>query len=297
MPELNGNGNGAVAATNGATAVIDGAPLLRVEDLSIAVPTDDGTRTTVEGVSFGLARGRSLGLVGESGSGKTLTCRAVLGILPPGCTQVGGTIEFDGESLAAFDERRWRRIRSTRVGAVFQDPASYLNPSLSVGRQLTELLRVKGGKDRKGSRRRAVELLDLVGLREPERVYRQIPSHLSGGMQQRVMMAMAISCDPDLLVADEPTTALDVKTQGEILALLRELRERLGLAVLFVSHDLDVIAAICDDVAVFHRGHVVEAGPTMEILANPTHPHTQGLVAASGVADRVQGLQAEAIDA
>jgi ABC-type dipeptide/oligopeptide/nickel transport system ATPase component len=135
----------------------------------------------------------------------------------------------------------------------------------------------------------------MVGLREPERVYHQIPSHLSGGMQQRVMMAMAISCDPDLLVADEPTTALDVKTQGEILALLRELRERLGLAVLFVSHDLDVIAAICDDVCVFHKGQVVEAGPTMEILANPTHSHTQGLVAASGVAHRVQALQAEAI--
>jgi peptide/nickel transport system permease protein len=154
---------------------------------------------------------------------------------------------------------------------------------------------VKAGRDRKEARRRAVELLDMVGLREPERVYKQIPAHLSGGMQQRVMMAMAISCEPDLLVADEPTTALDVKTQGEILALLRELRERLGLAVLFVSHDLDVIAAICDDVAVFHKGHVVEAGPTMEILANPTHPHTQGLVAASGVAGRVQALQAEAI--
>jgi peptide/nickel transport system permease protein len=292
VPETNGHANGFRA--NGATAVVD-APLLRVEDLSIAVPTDDGRRTTVEGVSFGLARGRSLGLVGESGSGKTLTCRAVLGILPPGCTQAGGQIEFDGQSLAAFDERQWRRIRSTRVGAVFQDPASYLNPSLSVGRQLSELLRVKGGRDRKDARRRAVELLDLVGLREPERVYHQIPTHLSGGMQQRVMMAMAISCDPDLLVADEPTTALDVKTQGEILALLRELRERLGLAVLFVSHDLDVIAAICDDVAVFHKGHVVEAGPTMEILANPTHPHTQGLVAASGVATRVQALQAEAI--
>jgi ABC-type glutathione transport system ATPase component len=271
--------------------------VLKVEDLRIDVPADEGRRTTVEGVYFALERGRSLGLVGESGSGKTLTCRAVLGILPPGCTQSGGTIEFEGQSLAAFDERQWRRIRSTRVGAVFQDPASYLNPSLSVGRQLNEVLRVKGGLGRKEAHRRTVELLDLVGLREPERVYRQIPAHLSGGMQQRVMMAMAISCDPDLLVADEPTTALDVKTQGEILELLRELRERLGLAVLFVSHDLDVIAAICDEVAVFHRGQVVEAGPTMEILANPVHPHTQGLVAASGVAGRVGALQVEAVDA
>jgi peptide/nickel transport system permease protein len=265
------------------------APLLRVDDLHVAVPTDDGPRTTVAGVSFALERGRSLGLVGESGSGKTLTCRSVLGILPPGVTQSGGTIEFDGESLSAFDERRWRRIRSVRVGAVFQDPASYLNPSLSAGRQLSEVLRVKGGLGRKDARRRAVELFDAVGLREPERVYHQIPSHLSGGMQQRVMMAMAISCDPDLLVADEPTTALDVKTQGEILALLRELRERLGLAVLFVSHDLDVIAEICDDVAVFHHGRIVEAGPTRAILARPTHAHTRELVAASAVSARLRG--------
>ncbi len=255
--------------------------MLRVEDLAIAVPTDDGPRTTVSGVSFALERGRSLGLVGESGSGKTLTCRAVLGILPPGCTQVGGRIEFDGESLEAFDERRWRPLRSTRIGAVFQDPASYLNPSISVGRQLNEILRVKGGLGRKDARRRAIELFDSVGLREPERVYRQIPSHLSGGMQQRVMLAMAISCDPDLLVADEPTTALDVKTQGEILRLLRELRERLGLAVLFVSHDLDVIAELCDEVAVFHHGRIVEAGPTTAILERPTHEHTRELVAAS----------------
>jgi peptide/nickel transport system permease protein len=279
MPDRNWNGNGTVATAE---------PLLRVEDLRIAVPSDDGPRTTVEGVSFGLERGRSLGLVGESGSGKTLTCRAVLGILPPGCTQSGGTIRFDGESLAAFDERRWRRLRSTRVGAVFQDPASYLNPSLSAGRQLSEVLRIKAGLGRKEAHRRAVELFDAVGLREPERVYRQIPSHLSGGMQQRVMMAMAISCDPDLLVADEPTTALDVKTQGEILALLRELRERLGLAVLFVSHDLDVIAEICDDVAVFHHGRIVEAGPTEAILEGPTHEHTRELVAASAVSARWQ---------
>jgi ABC-type glutathione transport system ATPase component len=260
--------------------------LLKVEDVRIEVPVDGGRRTMVEGVSFALGRGRSLGLVGESGSGKTLTCRSVLGILPPGCTQSGGTIEFDGQSLAAFDERRWRGIRSVRVGAVFQDPASYLNPSLSAGRQLSEVLRVKGGLGRKEARRRAIELFEAVGLREPERVYHQIPSHLSGGMQQRVMMAMAISCDPDLLVADEPTTALDVKTQGEILALLRELRERLGLAVLFVSHDLDVIAEICDEVAVFHRGRIVEAGPTTAILERPTHAHTRELVAASAVSDR-----------
>jgi ABC-type glutathione transport system ATPase component len=284
MPERDSNGNGAAVASG--AAAVAAAQLLKVEDLRVSVPTDEGRQEMVHGVSFGLERGRSLGLVGESGSGKTLTCRAVLGILPPGVNQSGGAIEFDGESLAAFDERRWRRIRSVRVGAVFQDPASYLNPSLSAGRQLSEVLRVKGGLGRRESHRRAVELFEAVGLREADRVYHQIPSHLSGGMQQRVMMAIAISCDPDLLVADEPTTALDVKTQGEILALLRELRERLGLAVLFVSHDLDVIAEICDDVAVFHRGRIVEAGPTEAILAAPRHEHTRDLVAASAVSHR-----------
>lgn len=270
--------------------------LLRVADLRIDVPTEAGPRTMVDEVSFELGRGQTLGLVGESGSGKTLTCRALLGILPHGCVQAGGAIQFDGQSLDALDERGWRRIRSTRVGAVFQDPASYLNPSISAGRQLSEVLRVKGGLGRKEAHRRAVELFDAVGLREPERVYRQIPSHLSGGMQQRVMMAMAISCDPDLLVADEPTTALDVKTQGEILALLRELRVRLGLAVLFVSHDLDVIAQICDHVAVFHRGRIVEAGPTMEILESPVHSHTRSLVAASAISDRRRKPLMEVID-
>jgi ABC-type glutathione transport system ATPase component len=268
-----------------AVATVASPALLRVADLRIDVPGDAGPRAMVDDVSFELGRSQSLGLVGESGSGKTLTCRALLGILPHGCVQAGGAIEFDGQSLDALAERDWRRIRSTRVGAVFQDPASYLNPSISVGRQLNEVLRIKGGLGRKEARGRAIELFEMVGLREPERVYRQIPSHLSGGMQQRVMMAMAISCDPDLLVADEPTTALDAKTQREILALLRELRSRLGLAVLFVSHDLDVIAEICDQVAVFYRGHIVEAGPTMEILEHPVHPHTQSLVAASTIFD------------
>jgi peptide/nickel transport system permease protein len=286
---LDGQGTTAVATVASPT-------LLRVADLRIDVPGDAGPRTMVDDVSFELGRGQSLGLVGESGSGKTLTCRALLGILPHGCVQAGGRIDFDGQSLDALAERDWRRIRSTRVGAVFQDPASYLNPSISVGRQLNEVLRIKGGLGRKEARRRAVELFEMVGLREPERVYRQIPSHLSGGMQQRVMMAMAISCDPDLLVADEPTTALDAKTQREVLALLRELRSRLGLAVLFVSHDLDVIAEICDQVAVFHRGHIVETGPTMEILEGPVHPHTQSLVAASTIFDRRHEPLVEVID-
>jgi ABC-type glutathione transport system ATPase component len=207
--------------------------LLTVSDLRISA----GARELVHGVDLELARGETLGLVGESGSGKTLTCRAILGALPGRCTVTGGTIALDGT-----------------FGAVFQDPASYMNPSLSVGRQLSEVLRVRGGLGRRPARARALALLESVGL--PARVHRQLPSQLSGGMQQRAMLAIALSCDPDLLIADEPTSALDVKTQAEIVALLRE---RQGLALLFVSHDLHVVEELCDRVAVFERGAIVDA--------------------------------------
>jgi ABC-type glutathione transport system ATPase component len=202
--------------------------LLEVHELRISA----GARELVHGVDLALERGEALGLVGASGSGKTLTCRAILGALPGGCAVTGGSIALDGT-----------------LGAVFQDPASYMNPSLSVGRQLGEVLRVRGGLGRRPARARALELLAEVGL--PARVYRQRPAELSGGMQQRAMLAIALSCDPDLLVADEPTSALDVKTQAEIVALLRA---RSGLALLFVSHDLDVVEALCERVAVFERG-------------------------------------------
>jgi ABC-type glutathione transport system ATPase component len=235
--------------------------LLRVEGLRVTVP---GGAELVHGVDLTVARGEALGLVGESGSGKTLTCRAVLGVLPGRCEVAGGTIALDG-----------------RFGAVFQDPASYLNPSLSVGRQLAEVLRVNGGLGRRAARARALELLAAVGLRRPEAVYRQIPSHLSGGMQQRAMLAIAIACDPDLLVADEPTTSLDVKTQAEIVALLRALRARFGLALLFVSHDLGLVAELCDRIAVFHRGEIVETAETGELLARPRHPYTRSLLLAA----------------
>jgi ABC-type glutathione transport system ATPase component len=235
--------------------------LLRVEGLRVSVP---GGAELVRGVDLAVARGEALGLVGESGSGKTLTCRAVLGVLPGRCEVAGGTVALDGE-----------------FGAVFQDPASYLNPSLPVGRQLAEVLRVNGALGRRAARGRALELLAAVGLRRPDVVYRQIPSHLSGGMQQRAMLAIAIACDPDLLVADEPTTSLDVKTQAEIVALLRALRARFGLALLFVSHDLALVAELCDRIAVFHRGEIVETAETGELLAHPRHPYTQSLLAAA----------------
>jgi ABC-type glutathione transport system ATPase component len=253
-------------------------PLLRVEGLRVTAP---GSVDAVRGVSFVLDRNETLGLVGESGSGKTLTCRAVLGALPAGCEVTEGTIEFEGHNLRGLDERGWDRLRGARIGAVFQDPASYLNPSLTVGYQLSEVLRVRGGHTRRAARRYALELLALMGLNRVEAVYQQIPSQLSGGMQQRVMLAIAISCDPSLLVADEPTSALDVKTQGDVLVLLTSLRQRFGLSMLFVSHDLEVVAELCDRVAVFHRGEIVEAGPTDQIVNDPTHPYTRHLLAAA----------------
>jgi ABC-type glutathione transport system ATPase component len=262
------------------------APLLQVDGLRVTAP---GAIDVVRGVGFALRQRETLGLVGESGSGKTLTCRAVLGALPPGCEVTGGSIEFEGRSLRALDDRGWEELRGVHIGAVFQDPASYLNPSLTVGHQLAEVLRIRGGYGRKGARDRALELLALMGLNRVEAVYRQIPSQLSGGMQQRVMLAIAISCDPALLVADEPTTALDVKTQRDVLVLLRSLRERFGLSILFVSHDLEVVAELCDHVAVFHRGEIVEAGSTDQIINNPTHPYTRHLLGASREADASDG--------
>ena len=256
-------------------------PLLTVRGLRVAVPGHGGPVPAVHGVDLTLARGEALGLVGESGSGKTLTCRAILGALPGACSVAEGSIDLDGTELTRLDAAGWRGLRSTRIGAVFQDPASYLNPSLPVGRQLAEVLRIKGGLGRRAARARAVELLDAVGLRRPAEVSRQLPAHLSGGMQQRVMLAIAVSCDPDLLIADEPTSALDVKVQAEILALLRALRERFGLSLLLVSHDLAVVAELCDRIAVFHRGVIVETAPTAELLQAPQHPYTRALLASA----------------
>jgi ABC-type glutathione transport system ATPase component len=264
--------------------------LLTVSGLRVQVPGPDGPVDAVHGVDLTLARGEALGLVGESGSGKTLTCRAILGVLPGACTVAGGTLDLDGTDLAGLSEKGWRELHSTRIGAVFQDPASYLNPSLAVGRQLAEVLRVKGGLGRRAARGRAVELLAAVGLRDPQLVAGQIPSHLSGGMQQRVMLAIAIACDPDLLIADEPTTALDVRTQAEIVKLLRELRGRFELSLLFVSHDLALVGELCDRIAVFHRGHIVEQGPAEQILHRPQHPYTRSLLASAGIGEVPVGV-------
>ncbi|MEU1343574.1 ABC transporter ATP-binding protein [Streptomyces sp. NPDC005827] len=236
-------------------------------------------REIVHGVSFDLAPGRTVGIVGESGSGKTLTCRAALGILPPHFEVTEGTIEIAGTDIATLSARRWTELRGTTVSAVFQDPASYLNPSIRVGAQITEVVRVKLGVKRREARQRALDLLDAVRLRDPELVYGQYPHELSGGMLQRVLIATAVAADPLVLIADEATTALDVTVQAEILDLLADLRERTGLALALVSHDLALVAQWCDEVLVMRRGEVVEQGPTHTVLREPRHEYTRLLIA------------------
>ncbi|MER7447671.1 ABC transporter ATP-binding protein [Microbacterium sp. NPDC097977] len=246
-------------------------------DLVVSAP--DGTELA-QGVSVSVRPGDALGIVGESGSGKTLTCRALLGILPAGLSVTGGSVQIDGLDLTQAGEREWRQVRGTRIGAVFQDPASYLNPAIPVGAQLEETLRVTARVPRRLARARARELLDDLGIRRVDLVLRQRVAQLSGGMLQRVLIAMALAADPAVLIADEATTALDVTVQAELLELLRRLRRERDLALILVSHDLAVVAQVCERVQVFRDGRVVEAGATSRVLRAPAHPYTRELLSA-----------------
>ncbi|MGW5655570.1 ABC transporter ATP-binding protein [Streptomyces humi] len=252
------------------------APVLAVRDVRIGDRA--AGREIVHGVSFTLTPGRAVGIVGESGSGKTLTCRAALGILPAHFEVTGGTVEIEGRDITGLTPAQWTDLRGATISAVFQDPASYLNPSITVGAQVAEVVRVKKGVRRREARRQAVELLRDLHLRDPELVYGQYPHELSGGMLQRVLIAAAIAAGPRILIADEATTALDVTVQAEILDLLADLRERTGLALVVVSHDLAVVAQLCDEVLVLRQGEVIEHGPTREVLRHPRHEYTRLLI-------------------
>lgn len=250
--------------------------VLRLDDVRIA-----GRHTgaeVVHGVSFELRAGSAVGIVGESGSGKTLTCRAAMGILPAVFELSAGSIELRGRDIRGFTDRDWRAARGTEITAVFQDPGSYFTPSARIGRQISEVLRVKRGAGRAEARRQAIELLATVRLRDPERVYRSYPHELSGGMLQRALIASAIALEPRVLIADEVTTALDVTVQAEILDLLEDLREEHGLALVLVSHDLAVVAQATDEVLVLRGGEVVEHGPSERLLRTPEHAYTRLLV-------------------
>lgn len=232
----------------------------------------------VRGVSFTLRRGGTLGIVGESGSGKTLTCAAVLGILPTQVELSSGTVEIFGANTASFGKQGWVDVRGNVISAVFQDPGSYLNPSIRLGKQINEVLRVKNGLSRKQAKEETLRLLRAVHLRDPELVYDQYVHELSGGMLQRVVIAAAIAPGPKILIADEATTALDVTVQAEVLDLLTELKERDGLSLVVVSHDLAVVAQICDEVLVMRSGEIVEYGPTAEVLHSPQDEYTKLLI-------------------
>jgi oligopeptide/dipeptide ABC transporter ATP-binding protein len=255
-----------------------GPPLLSVRDLVTVFPARDRIVCAVNGVSFDLREGETLGLVGESGSGKSVTCRSLLRLVPDPGQIIGGAIEFDGQDILALSPRALRAVRGAQIAMIFQDPMSSLNPVFTVGNQIVEPLRQHRGMSGREARREAVALLDRVGIASPSERLRAYPHELSGGMRQRAMIAVAISCRPKLLLADEPTTALDVTIQDQILSLLLELQAEERMAIMLVSHDLGVIAQTCDRVAVMYAGYVVEEAATPDLFATPRHPYTAALL-------------------
>ncbi len=258
----------------------DGAePVLDVRDLKTVFKTRSGSVHAVNSVSFSLAPGELLGVVGESGSGKSVTMMSLIGLIPSPPAQVTGTgVNFGGIDLLTATDDELRRIRGARIGFVFQDPMTSLNPVFTVGYQIMEPLRKHMNMNKAAARTRAVELLELVGIHDAERRLKDFPHQFSGGMRQRVMIAIALACDPEVLIADEPTTALDVTIQAQILELMHELRAKLGMAVIWITHDLGVIAGIADRVLVMYGGQIVEHAPVRELFQHPRHPYTRALL-------------------
>jgi peptide/nickel transport system ATP-binding protein len=253
--------------------------LLEVRDLSVRFDTDDGAVHAVDRLSLDLAPRQVLGIVGESGCGKSVTALSILGLLPKTAT-VTGSVQFEGEELLGATRSRLRKVRGRKISFVFQEPMTSLNPVLRVGHQVEEVVREHMEVSRSAARERAAELLDLVHIPDPRRRVEEYPHQLSGGMRQRVMIAMALACDPKILIADEPTTALDVTIQAGILDLLRELRERLGTAIILITHNLGVVADLADRVVVMYAGRKAEEAPVDELFAHPQHPYTMGLLGA-----------------
>jgi len=269
--------------------------LLSIEDLSVAFKTDHGTANVVQGVSFKIRRGEIMGLVGESGSGKSVTALVVMGLLPQAIAKVSsGRVLFDGHDLTKMSDRDMRKLRGPRIGMIFQEPLTALNPVFTVGSQIVAGILAHEAVTRQEAHARAVQLLRRVGIPEPERRMEAYPFQMSGGMRQRAMIAMAIACSPDLLIADEPTTALDVTIQAQILDLLREIRDEMGISILFITHDLAIISELCDSVAVFYAGEMQERGSVRQVFSNPRHPYTNGLL--SCIPDVARGERLKAIE-
>jgi peptide/nickel transport system ATP-binding protein len=255
-----------------------GEPLLEVDDLRVQFLTDDGVVHAVDGISYRVRTGMTLGIVGESGSGKTVSSLTMMGLTRGRNTRVSGQIMFEGRDLLTLPNEQLRRIRGDDIAMIFQDPLSSLHPFYKVGSQLIEAIRAHRDVSKAVARDRAIELLELVGIPDPRKRVDQYPHEFSGGMRQRAMIAMALSNDPKLLIADEPTTALDVTVQAQILALLQDLQQRLGMAIIIITHDLGVVAEIADEIAVMYAGRIVEHSSTRSIFAAPQHPYTWGLL-------------------
>ena len=263
-----------------------GGPILSIRDLHLAIAGRRRDTPILRGVSLDIAPGEVHGLVGESGAGKTMIGKAVLGIQPSRARIAAGSVRFDGRDVTRLPERERRRLMGRGMGLIPQDPMTSLNPAHRIGAQIADVLRLHLGLDRTAARERALELLNEVHIRAPERVLRQYPHELSGGMRQRVSIAIAFACRPKLIVADEPTTALDVTVQRQVLALIKRMQAQEGASILFVTHDLGVVAKICDRVTVLHGGRVLETGATRRIVETPEHDYTRALIAATPRHDR-----------
>lgn len=274
--------------------------LLKVDGLHTTFFTDAGEVHAVNGISFELTRGKVLGIVGESGSGKSVTAYSILRILTEPGRITGGNIYYKGEDITKMSAKEMRAVRGSKISIIFQDPMTSLNPTFTIGNQLTEAIRLHTGRNRSEARARAVEMLTLVGVNEPEKRVLQYPHELSGGMRQRVMIAMALACEPDILIADEPTTALDVTIQAQILELMQQLQKELGMAIILITHDLGVIAEMCDEIVVMYGGRICERGTADEIFYNPCHEYTRGLLRSipsiSGGKERLVPISGSPID-
>ena len=265
-------------------------PILQVSHLSVSFQTYAGTVQAVRDVSFTLNRGETLAIVGESGSGKSVTTKALLGILPANGKITGGSILYDGHDLTKYTDRDFSAIRGKRISLVFQDPLSALNPIMRIGKQITEALVLSGKTPRREAKAKALELMRAVGIPEPEKRFRQYPFQFSGGMRQRIVIAIALACDPEILICDEPTTALDVTIQAQILELINDIKRQKNLSVIFITHDLGVVANVADRVAVMYAGRIVERATSEELFYDPRNPYTWALLSSMPDLDTKEAL-------
>ncbi len=275
--------------------------LLKVSDLSVRFGNREKQVTVIDGLSFSLQKGETLGIVGESGSGKSVTSLAVMGLLPAETAKVSGSIELDGTDLLALPPKKMQDVRGNKISMIFQEPMTSLNPIQTCGKQIMEPMFLHQDIDKKEAQKRAIELLRLCGIPDPEQRFREYPHQMSGGMRQRIMIAMALACNPELLIADEPTTALDVTIQAQILELMKDIKEKRSMSVMMITHDLGIVADFCDRVLIFYTGQIVESAPVKELFDNPLHPYSQGLIRAipklNQDVDRLEAIEGMVPDA